>query len=408
MRISEFGFRILFRIPCLPAGRRNLHSEKRRGVRRMKKWFILIGVIAIFLIGGYFVLSFYTVKFIQARLQKVVGPGLTVCEIKAKPTYLSAKGIQYEDPLSQKRIFLIEEMRVYPALSSFLKGTLTIRECRILQPSFFFYRSQEGSFIGPWTTLEEKEQGQEISDERGRKWKEPVFIKIGLIRIQRGAIHFEDRKMEEPPAQIRLRNLDVNIRNVQYPIISAHSSVELKGEVEGKTKKGQVYTKGWIDLKTADMEISLKVQEIEVKAFEPYYRKRVSAEIETGYIDMDAKIAVKKKEIDAPGHLELVHLRIKEGSGTVLWIPAETLASLLRDKGDRIKVAFHVKGNMDDPQFSLQEAFLTRVALSLAETLGIPIRVVGETIIGGAGKGAEGLIEGLKSIEKLFKRKKEK
>jgi hypothetical protein len=182
----------------------------------------------------------------------------------------------------------------------------------------------------------------------------------------------------------------------------------LKGEVEGKTKEGQVYTKGWIDPKTGDMEISFKVQEIEVKAFEPYYRKRVSAEMETGYINMDAKINVKKKEIDAPGHLELVDLRIKEGSGTVLWIPAETLASLLRDKGNRIKVAFHVKGSMDDPQFSLQEAFLTRVALSLAETLGIPIKVVGKTILEGTGKGAEGLIEGLKSIEKLFKRKKEK
>jgi uncharacterized protein (DUF39 family) len=105
--------------------------------------------------------------------------------------------------------------------------------------------------------------------------------------------------------------------------------------------------------------------------------------------------------------LELVDLHIKEGGGTVLWIPAKTLVSLLRDKGNRIKVKFHVKGNMDDPQFSLQETFLTRVAVSLAGTLGIPIQVVGETMIGGTGKGAEGLIEGLKSIEKLFKRKKE-
>jgi hypothetical protein len=182
----------------------------------------------------------------------------------------------------------------------------------------------------------------------------------------------------------------------------------LKGKIKGRKKEGHIYTKGWIDLKTTDMEISFDVKEIEVKTFEPYYRKRVSAEIEAGYIDMDAKIAVKKKTIDAPGHLELADLRIKEGSGTVLWIPAKTLVSLLRDKGNRIQVAFHMKGNMDDPQFSLQEAFLTRVAVSLAETLGIPIKVVGETILKGTGKGAEELVEGLKSIEKLFKKKKEK
>ena len=155
------------------------------------------------------------------------------------------------------------------------------------------------------------------------------------------------------------------------------------------------------------METSFKVQEVDIKIFEPYYRKRVSAEIEAGHIDMEAKIAVKKRMIDAPGQLELVDLQIKEGGGTVLWIPAKTLVSLLKDKGNRIKVQFHVKGNMDDPQFSLQETFITRVAISLAETLGIPIKVIGETMIKGTGKGAEGFVEGLKSIEKLFKRKKE-
>jgi len=373
----------------------------------LKKWFILIGIIAIFLIGGYFVLSFYAVKFVQARLQKVVGPRFTIAEIKIKPTYLSAKGIQYQDPLSQKRIFLIEEMRVYPALSSLLKSTLNIRECMILQPSFFFYRTREGSFVGPWPTVEKEEKDKEISEDREKKGKESVLVKIDRFRIRKGSVDLEDRKIAEPPAQIQLRELDLELKNIEYPLISSHSFIELKGKIEGRKKEGNLYTKGWIDLKTTDMEISFDVKETEVKTFEPYYQKRVSAEIETGYIDMDAKITVKKKAIDAPGHLELVNLRIKEGSGTVLWIPAETLASLLRDKGNRIKVAFHVKGSMDDPQFSLQEAFLTRVALSLAEALGIPIKVVGEKIIGGAGKGAEGLIEGLKSIGKLFKRKKE-
>jgi hypothetical protein len=373
----------------------------------MKKWVILIGAIAIFLIGGYFLLSFFAVKFIQARLRQVVGPGLTIGEIKIKPTCLSVKGIRYEDPLSKRRIFLIEEMRVYPNLYSFLKGTLRIREWMILQPSFFLYRSREGRFIGPWATLGKKEEGKEISDEKERKEKESILVKIDLFRIRKGSVDFEDMKPEGAPAEIRLRELDLELKNVQYPFISSRSSIELKGKIKGRKREGNIDTKGWIDLKNMDMETSFKVQEIDIKIFEPYYRKRFSAEIESGYINMESKIAVEKKMIDAPGQLELVDLHIKEGGGTVLWIPAKTLVSLLRDKGNRIKVKFHVKGNMDDPQFSLQETFITRVAISLAETLGIPIRVVGETMIEGTGKGAEGLIEGLKSIEKLFKRKKE-
>jgi hypothetical protein len=373
----------------------------------MKKWLIIIGIIAILLIGGYLLLSFYAVKFIQARIQQVAGPGFTIAGIEVKGTYLFAKGIQYEDPLSKKRFLLIEEMRIYPDLPSFLKGTLGIRECTISRPTFFFYRSQEGRFIGPWTTMEREEKNKGISEGREREKRQTTSIKIDKFRIRKGSIDFEDRRMGEPPAKIQLRALDLELRKVEYPFISSRSPIELRGRIKGRKGEGSIYVKGWIDLKTMDMETSFKVDGIEIKIFEPYYRKRVSAEIDSGSIDMEARVTLRNKMIDAPGRLDLVGLHVKE-RGTIFWIPAKTLIDLLKDRGNRIQIQFHVKGNMDDPKFSLQETFLTRIAVSLAETLGIPIKVVGKTIIRGPGKGTEGLIEGLKSIEKLFKKKKEK
>lgn len=111
--------------------------------------------------------------------------------------------------------------------------------------------------------------------------------------------------------------------------------------------------------------------------------------------------------IDAPGYLELTDLRIKEG-GTVLWIPAKTLVSLLKNRGGRVKVNFRVQGSMDDPQFNLQEHLLNRIVISFAEALGIPIKVIGKTLLEGTEKGAEGWTEQLRSVGELFKRKKEK
>ncbi|NWF93196.1 MAG: DUF748 domain-containing protein [Syntrophaceae bacterium] len=374
----------------------------------MKKWLIIVGIIALFFIGGYFVVSFYAVKFIEARLQRVVGPGFTMAEIKIRPTYLSARGIRYEDPLSKRRFFSIEEMRIYPALLSFLKGTLLeVRECAILGPSAIFYRSQEGHFIGPWTAMGKKEKAGEIPDKKEKKEKESVRIKIDRFRIKKGSVDFEDEKVGGRPPQIRLRDVDLEIKNVQYPFLSIHSPIELKGKMKGREKDGSFSIKGWIDLRTMDMATWFKLQEIEVKTFEPYYRKKVSAEIESGRLDLEAKIDVKQKMIDAPGQLELIDLRIKE-EGTVLWIPAKALLSLLKQRDNRIQLRFHVKGNIDDPQFSLQETFFTRIALSLAETLGIPIKVVGETVLEGTTKGIGGIVEGLKSFEKMFKKKKER
>src|SRR4030042_1873651 len=374
----------------------------------MKKWFILIGILVVLLIGGYFILSFYAVKLIQPHLQTAIGPGFTLEEIKLKTTYLSARGIRYEDPRSKEIFFQVKEIRIYPSLLSFLKKSLYIKELTVLQPSFFFYRSREGRMVGPWVKIEKEKEGKETFEEAEKKKEEPIQIQIDRIRIEKGSINFEDRKEGEPPVKIELEDMDFEMRNIEYPITSVHSPIQLKAKMKGKGHDGSIDMKGWMDTKTMDMETSLKIRDIEVKTFEPYYRKRVTAEIESGTMDMDSNIAVREMRIDAPGEFDLINLHVKEGGGMVFWIPAETWVSLLEKKGHQIKVKFHVKGNMGNPQFNLQETFLTQVAISLAQALGIPIKVVGEEALPSTSKGEKGLVEELQSIEERFKKKKEK
>jgi hypothetical protein len=363
----------------------------------MKKVSILIGILAVLFIGGYVVLTFYAVKFIQPRFQKAMGPGFTLEGITLKTTYLSARGVQYEDPRSRERFFQAEEIRLYPSPLSLLKRSFLIKELTVLQPSFFFYRSREGQMIGPWVPLEKANEEKQTSGEE-KKRQEALAIQIDRIRIQKGSVDFEDRKIGDPSPQMKWREVEFEIRDIRYPLTSLHSPVELIGKMKGKAQDGSITLKGWIDAKTMDVETSLKIRELEVKTFEPYYRKRVTAEIESGTLDMDSEIAVKEKRIDAPGELGLVNLHVKEGEGTVFWIPVETLVPSLEKKGHRIKAKFRVKGNIENPQFNLQETFLTQVGISLAQALGIPIKVIGEGI----------LRETFKEEKRLFKKKKEK
>jgi len=365
----------------------------------VRKWFVLLGLVILLVMGGLSVLSFFGVKFINAELRKKMGSGITVSEIKVRLTHLAARGIRYEDPRSKKPLVQIEEVNIYPTLFSFLKGELRIRELRILRPSFFFYRSRDGTFVGRKTGGREPKETRE-----GKAYR----VRIDRVRIQEAAVDFEDRNVEEPPAEIRLRKVDLELRDIQYPFASSHSPVTLKGKMEGPTKEGEIDLKGWIDFNNLDMDTLLKVREIEVKTLEPYYRRRVSAEIESGDMTMQAKITINKKVIDAPGSLELTRLKVGGGEGSVFYIPAKTVVSLLKDKGNRINVNFHVKGNLDDPRFSLQENIMRRIGISLAEALGVPIRIVGEEFLKGAFTGTKGLAEGLRSIEELFRPKKEK
>ena len=372
----------------------------------MKRWFIPGGIFLLLLIGIYIILSFYGVRLLNNQLQRWGRAGLTVSDVKVRPTYLSITGVRFEDPQSKRRLVQIEEMRIYPAFLSVLKGPLQIRRWVILRPNFYFYRSREGDWLGPLPPARKSEgKGPEVGKREGGG-KGPT-LRIGRLRIQEGSADVEDMKTGEEGAHLRIRGIHLDLRELNYPIRSVRSPLELVGKMEGQAGEGDITAKGWMDFMTGDMEMTLKVRGVGIKTFEPYYRKRVSAEIQSGVFNMDSTIAVKNRMIDAPGELELADLQVSE-EGTVLWIPAKTLVSLLRDRGHRIKVQFRVKGNLEDPKFNLQETFFMRVALALAEGLGIPIKVVAEEFFGGTIKGAKELMEGLRSFDDFLKRQKEK
>jgi hypothetical protein len=375
----------------------------------VKKWFVLGGILIVFLIGGYFVLSFYAVKLVQAHLQKAMGKamgsGLTGDEVRVNPTYLSVQNIEYEDPQSKQKLLKIEEVRVYPSVFSFLKGTPGIDRFCLVKPTFLFSRSREGVWSGP--VLPVGKEARPVPGETKERKRDTFQIEIRKIQIQDGSLDLEDHRLGGPPVRIQMSRLDFEIEDIRYPMVSRPSPFELKGTIKGTSKDGRLGVKGWINLQTLDQETSLKIEGVEIKTLEPYYRKRVSAEIESGEVHLEAKIAIKQKRIDAPGSLELVDLHIKE-EGTVLWVPAKTLAILLKKKDHRVNGRFHVKGDLEDPRFSLMESFLTQAGLSLAGALGLPVKVVRGTLIGGDGEGAGGLPEGVKSLGELFKKKEKK
>jgi hypothetical protein len=59
----------------------------------------------------------------------------------------------------------------------------------------------------------------------------------------------------------------------------------------------------------------------------------------------------------------------------------------LKNKENKIEVDFVLEGDLDNPHFSLNEAFATRVAVATAELLGVSIRKVVEGLGSSQGVG---------------------
>jgi hypothetical protein len=218
----------------------------------MKKWVPILGIGLLLFLAGYFVLSFYAVKFINAELKESLGPGMAIGDVKVRVTYLAVRGVQYEDPKLKRKMFQIEEMRIYPALLSPLLGTLRIRECTMLRPAFTLVRSPDGVWVGPWVLLErmgkKREEKRDKTPDKKEREAKPFQIKMDRLRIRDGRVDIEDRKVSGPPALIQLREVNFDLEKIEFPLMSARSPLDFQGKLKGPKKDGAIASKGWMNL----------------------------------------------------------------------------------------------------------------------------------------------------------------
>jgi hypothetical protein len=100
---------------------------------------------------------------------------------------------------------------------------------------------------------------------------------------------------------------------------------------------------------------------------------------------------VKDKQLHAPGKVTLTGLELSSGSGplaTFAGVPRQAVLVAMGRDG-RIEIAFTLEGRLDDPSFSINEAFALRTAASLAKSLGVSLEGVVEGV-GGVLKGLLG------------------
>ncbi len=355
----------------------------------MKKWLITLGIIGVLSIGIFLVLSYFATKMIQTQIHKAVGPGITIDQFKVNITSLSLMGIHFEEPQRRYKLFQIEEVRIYPALLSLLGNDVRIRACTVLKPSFFLYRTKEGNWIGPWLQAPEEDRKEESNREVEQKGRKSFSVRIDHLRVEKGSLDFHDMTVDGSAGRIRLEELELTLNQIEYPPISSQSPVEFRAKMMGGLKTGKFIGNGWINFGASDLEVLFKTEGIEVKRFEPYYRKSVSAEIQSGEINMVAHVSIKGKFIDTPVTLELVDLSVGE-KGTIFYLPAETLLPRLKAQKNRLETHFRIKGDLNDPRFKLEEFFVTKVGLGLAEGLGLPVKRIEGNLFEGLEKGGKG------------------
>lgn len=108
---------------------------------------------------------------------------------------------------------------------------------------------------------------------------------------------------------------------------------------------------------------------------------------------MVLRSVVRKHHLRAPGRVVISDLEFAPARGawdTFMGLPRGAVLNSLKTNANRIEVDFVLEGDLDNPHFALNEAFVTRVAVATAERLGVSVREAAQ----GVGEAVRALLGG--------------
>ncbi|MBD9415396.1 DUF748 domain-containing protein [Pseudomonas sp. PDM16] len=180
----------------------------------------------------------------------------------------------------------------------------------------------------------------------------PLPIRIGGVSIKDGSANFADLSLTPNFATaIQQLNGQIGTLDNQSP---KTASVDIKGKVD---KYAPVTIKGGLTpfdpMNSLDIATSFK--NVELTTLTPYSGKFAGYRIRKGRLNLDLHYQIEKGQLNAENKLLLEDLQLGEkvDSKDAVDLPIRLAVALLKDTKGNIDIQLPVKGNLNDPQFSV-------------------------------------------------------
>ncbi len=363
---------------------------------------IFLPIVAVLLLSGLLLVR-YANRIIKAELERRLGKAFSVERIDLTLSHVQASGVKLRDS-SAREIVRIEKLSLRADLFGILRKKYVISSVELEKPYFMIEKDRNGKITGPALPIENK-KNKNRSEKSHQSQETTTPVEIRKVTINDGFVDYIDRKTSSP-VTIKLRDIQFDTENVHIPLTDVISTYRLSCTTEGRSEKGRIKSEGKINAGRKDAHYTLQVRSFDLTNVKPYLQKHSSANLTKGLLDVDISGGMVSSRIDASGNAVLRDLRFGGGGNQFMGIPLSLVINVLEKNENQIPVAFKIKGNINNPQFSLQEQFMTSMAIGLAEKLGFSIQSLGEALLSTKDsdrKGPVDILELGKGLKNIFK-----
>lgn len=366
---------------------------------RIKRWLPWLGgilvVLAIALVAGFH----FATKALKTKVEEALGPHGEIGEIRVSLSAIEvidlrikgAPGWPAAEELSAKRVV------IKPDLAALLDKSIRVSSIRIEDAYVSMLRRKDGkllvlpSLLGAAT----KQPGKEGEKDAAADMPQ---IQIGGVTLSNAAVDFYDASVRQPAVKLRLESVNAALGTLRLPELTGRTPIAMDAIVKGVRRDGRLAVDGNMEIASKDSELKATLRDVDMVTFQPYLIKAAETGVKKGTLNLDLKSSVKTNRLRAPGTVTLADLELTSGS-TFMGMPRDTVVSMMKDKSGRITVDFVLEGNINDPKFSLNDTFSTRIGTSVAGALGISIEGLAKGLGSAGGSAAKGVGE---AIGKIF------
>ncbi|HTU01543.1 MAG TPA: DUF748 domain-containing protein [Candidatus Sulfotelmatobacter sp.] len=342
---------------------------------------------------------------LKGKVAAALGPGSEIQDLRVGWSGVEVVGLRIRGPQGWPAAdsFRAERVRIRPRLRGLVTGSIQVGSITAVKPYLSMLRTRDGKLrVLPSLLERPARQGASVAA--------PVHqVRIGRVVLEDGVVELFDATAAEPPLKIRVEQIQASIRDLLVPELTPKSRLELAGVVKGVQHDGSIKVAGWIQMATKDSSITTELRGVDLVAFQPYLASRAETRVEKGTLDFDLASEVTRQRLRAPGKLVLSNLEFAPTQGaldTFMGVPRGAVVAFLRDRQNRIAINFTIEGDLANPRFSLNEAFTTRLASSLAEHLGLSLRGLAKGMGGLGRNGVEEAHSLGSALQRLFQDKK--
>lgn len=373
-----------------------LPAEQRTSLIR---WLVSLLVLLVILIALGVAAYHVAVQRLQIGIEQALGPRSTVGEIQLGWNAVELHDVRVRaDPKSwpSEDELRASRVSVVPELSSLLSGAWRVSRIDIDDAYVSILRTRAGKLRVLPALLETAADktgaaspGSAVSAAQGQG--QVPTVRIDKVRLSGATVDFYDASVRRPAHRMRIEQLHAQIGPLVMPELNESMNIDLSGLFKGPQRDGEISVHGRLTPATRDAKLSASLKHADLIALQPYLLKVSEGGVRHGTLDLNIDATVLRKRLHAPGRVTITGLELGRGGGivgTFAGVPRQAVIAAMSRDG-HIEVNFALEGSLDDPKFSLNELFAQRMAVGLAETLGVSVKGVVEGV-GGVLKGLLG------------------